>query len=81
MGELLYKIKELAKCRMFNLHGNMLRVKDDAMLVVINIRAVLKSPGAAIDRNGDYAVVLAGRMIDPSGITFILPAKKALGIA
>ena len=58
MGELLNKIKQLAKGGMIDAHGNMLRIKYNAVLVIINVRRILESPPACVNFNRNYAVVL-----------------------
>ena len=80
MRELLYKIKQLAEGRMLNPHRYMLRIKYDAMLIVIYIRRILESPLAAIDGHRNDAVVLAGGMIHTACITFIFTAQQAFRI-
>ena len=60
MRELLYEIKQLTEGRMLDFHRHMLRVKYDAVLIIIYIRRILESPLAAIDGHRNDAVVLAG---------------------
>ena len=81
MRELFYKIKQFGKCRPVDLHRNMLSVKYDAVLIVIYIRRILESPFSSVDSDGDDPVVLSGRMIQTSGIAFILHTELTLGIA
>ena len=81
MRELFYKIKQLGKCRPVDLHRNMLSVKYDAVLIIIYIRRILESPFSSVDGDGDDPVVLSGRMIQTSGIAFILHTELTLGIA
>ncbi len=80
MRKLLYKVKQLAEGVVLNLHGNMLRVEHDTMLIIIYIRRILKSPLAAVYGHGNDPVVLSRRMIYPSRITFILPTKQTFRI-
>ncbi len=80
MRELLHEIKQLAKCPSVDLHRDMLTVKNNTMLIVINIRGILKAPGVSLNRYRNNPVVLPGRMIHPSRIPFIFLTEKALGI-
>ena len=81
MGELLHEIEQLAERGMVYLHGHMLEIEHDAVLIIINIGRILEAPLAAVNRHGDDAVVLSGRMVDPARVALILPAEQALGIA
>lgn len=65
---------------LLNLHRNMLTVKDDAMLIVIHIWGILKSPGTVIYSDRNDSVILSGRMINSSCISFVLRAKKTFRI-
>ena len=58
----------------------MLAVEHDAVLVVVDIGAVLQIPCAAVDGQRDDAVVLAGGMIHPACIALVLHAELALGV-
>ena len=58
----------------------MLTVKDDAMLIVIHIWGILKSPGTVIYSDRNDSVILSGRMINSSCISFVLRAKKTFRI-
>ena len=80
MREKFYKIKKFNKGILLNLHRNMLTVKDDAMLIVIHIWGILKSPGAVIYSDRNESVILSGRMINSSCISFVLRAKKTFRI-
>ena len=80
MREKFYKIKKFNKGILLNLHRNMLTVKDDAMLIVIHIWGILKSPGAVIYSDRNDSVILSGRMINSSCISFVLRAKKTFRI-
>ena len=59
----------------------MLAVKYDAVLVIIYIRWILKSPVSAIDRDWNDTMVLTGRMIQTPCITFIFHTKLTLRIS
>ena len=58
----------------------MLAVEHDAVLVVVDIGAVLQIPCAAVDGQRDDAVVLAGGMVHPACIALVLHAELALGV-
>lgn len=81
MRELLYEIKQLTEGRMLNLHRHMLRVKYDAVLIIIYIRRILESPRSIIDCDRNNPVILPCRMINTSRISFIFRAKKTFRIA
>ena len=80
MGEGLDKIQQLFKGGLIDLHGNMLGIENDAMLVVINIGAVLQAPGLIADGNRHDPVIGTGRMVHASGITFVFHTQLALGV-
>ena len=71
MRKLLYKIEKLTEGIVLNLHGYMLTVKYDTMLIIVNIRRILESPGALIYFHRDNSMILSCRMIYPSCIAFI----------
>ena len=79
--ELLHKIEKLDKRVMLNLHRNVLAVKHDAVLIVINIRRILESPLVSLNRHRDNPVVLSCRMVYASRIPLIFHAELALGIS
>ena len=81
VGELLDKIKKLDKSRPVNLHGRMLPVKYDAMLVVIYIRRILEPPLAVVDGNPDHPVVVSRRMVQAPRIAFVFHTQQAFRIA
>ena len=81
MWKLLYKIKELAKRGMLDFHRNMLRIKNDAVLIVIYIWRILEAPPGTVDGHRNNAVVLACGMIYPACIAFIFLAEQALRIS
>ncbi len=81
MGKLLHKVEQLAESVSVNLHGNMLPVKDDTVLVIINIGRVLESPGIPLNGNRNNPVILSCRMIHPARIALIFPAEQTLRIA
>ena len=81
VGELLHKVQQLPEGGIFNLHGGVLLVEDDAMLVIVHIGAVLQAPGAIVDGHGNDPVILSGGMVHPSGVALVFHAQLALGIA
>ena len=80
VGELAHKVQQLAKAGPVDLHGGVLPVQADAVLVVVHIGGVLQKPGGAVDGDGDNAVVLPGGVIDPAGVALVLGAQLAPGI-
>ena len=80
VGEQPDKVKQLCKCVPVNLHGYVLSVKNDAVLVVVYIGRVLEAPLFPLDRDGDNAVVFPGGMVCPARIPFILHAELALRV-
>ena len=81
VGELADEVQLLAEGGAVDLHGDVLAVEDDAVLVIVDIGAVLEEPALPIDGDGDDPVILAGGMVHPAGVALILPAQLALGIA
>ena len=81
MRKQLNEIEQLDKSRPLNLHGNMFKVKDNAMFIVIYIRRILESPVGAVDLQRNDPVILSCRMIDSSCISDIFLAEQALGIS
>ena len=59
----------------------MFPVKNYAVLVIVYVRTVLQIVRLAAKCDGDYAVVLPCRMGQRAGISFVLAAQKAKGIA
>jgi len=56
-------------------------VQNDAVLVVVDIGAVLEEPVLLMDGDGDDPVVLPGGVVEPSGVALVLSAQQALRIA
>ena len=81
VGELLDEIQELAEGGAVDLHGHVRSVEDDAVLVVVDIGAVLEEPVLAVNGDGDDAVVLPGGVVHTARVALVLPAELALGIA
>ena len=79
--ELPDEIQQPAKGRPVDLHGGVGAVEDDAMLVIVDVGAVLEKPVLAVEGDGDDPVVLPGGVIEPARIAFILAAEGAAGIA
>lgn len=59
----------------------MLRVKADAMLVIINIRGKLHKPRGVVYSDRNNSVISPRRMVKPTLITFVFGAKLTFGIA
>ena len=81
VGEQTHKIQQLAEGRPLNFHGGVLVVEHDAVLVVVDIGAVLQIPCAAVDGQRDNTVVFAGGMVHPACIALVLSAELALGVS
>ena len=80
VGEELHEIQELPEGGPLDLHGGVLAVEDDAVLVVVDVGAVLEEPVLAVDGHGDHPVVLPGGMVHPACVALVLPAELALGV-
>ncbi len=80
MRKLLYKIKQLTECIVFNFHRNMFGVKHNTVFIIIYIRRILESPSAAIDRHRYYSMILPCRMVNTTRISFILNTEQAFRI-
>ena len=70
-----HKVQELAEAGAVDLHGRVLGVKDDAVLVVINVGRVLEVPAAFVDGKRDNPMVLPRRVVEPSGIALVFGAQ------
>ena len=81
MRELADEIKYLGQGLLVHLHGLMLLVQHDAMLVEIGVGTVLQVELLPCQLNGHDAVGLAGREVDAPGIADILLAEHAGGVA
>ena len=79
--ELAHKIEQLRERIRRDAHRRVLVGKHDAVLVVINVRAVLQIPGLAAQLDGHDAVVLPRGEIHAPGIADILDAQHAFRIA
>ena len=80
MGEHPGEVQELLKGGAVDLHGDVLGIEDDAVLVVVDIRAILQTPVRAADLKGNDAVVCPGGMVHPSGVALVLFTQLALGV-
>jgi hypothetical protein len=58
----------------------MLRIKDDAVFVIINVGRILEEPSRIVDGNGNNAVILTGGGVDATGVALVFLTKGALGI-
>ncbi len=81
VGELGDKIQLLAEGGRINFHGDMGPVKEDAVLVVVDIGGILEEPILAVDGHRDDPQVLAGGVVHPAGVPLVFPAELALGVA
>ena len=80
MRKLLYKVKKFHVCIMLNLHRNMPAVEHDAVLIVVHIRRILKSPLISLNCDWNDSVILPCWMIYPAGIALIFHAELTLRI-
>ena len=78
--EQCYEIQQLAESSPLDLHGGVLAVEHDAVLVVVDVGAVLQIPRAVVDGQRDDAVILAGGVVHPARIALILHAELAFGV-
>ncbi len=65
VGELLNEVQQLVEGSFVDLHRGMMPVQNDAVLVIVDVGAVLEEPVLLIDGNGDDPVVLPGGMVEP----------------
>ena len=81
VGELLHEVQQLPEGCPVDLHGDVPAIKDDAVLVVVDIGGILEEPFAVVDGDGDDPVVPPGGMVHPARVALIFPAELALGVA
>ena len=81
MGHLTYKVKQLFEGAAADLHGGVLAVEDDAVLLIIGVGGILHIPILTSQFDGHNTVILAGREIAASAVSGIFHAKHALRIA
>lgn len=81
VGELRHKVKNLGQRLLVHLHGLVLLVEHDAMLVEVGIGAVLQVELLARQRNGHNAVGLPRGEVDAPGIADILLAEHTGRVA
>ena len=81
MGEQTHKIQQLAEGRPLDLHGGVLVVEHDAVLVVVNVGAVLQIPRAVVDGQRDDAVVFARGVVHAACVALVLRTQLALGVS
>ena len=81
VGEQTHKIQQLAEGCPLDLHGGMLVIEHDAVLVVVNVGAVLQIPRAVVDGQRDDAVIFARRVVHAAGVALVLHAQLALGVS
>ena len=80
MREEFDKVKQFRKCIPVDLHRNVLAVKYDTVLVVVNIRGILEAPFLALDRDRDDPVVFSCGMVCPSGISLVFHTELTFWI-
>ena len=80
VGEQAHEVQQLAEGGALDLHGGVQIIEHDAVLVVVDVRAVLQVPRAVVDGERDDAVVLAGGVVHAACIALVLSAELALGI-
>ena len=81
MREQLHKIKQLYKGVVFDFHGNMLGIENNAVFIIVNIRGVLEAPLTAVDGDRNNPVVLSCGMVYASCIAFIFHTQLAFGVS
>ena len=81
VGQLPHEGKELLEGAAADLHGGMLGVEDDAVLLIISIGRILDVPVLIGQLDGHHAVILSGREVAAAAITGVFNAQHALGIA
>ncbi|MNJ46717.1 hypothetical protein D3C77_418550 [compost metagenome] len=74
MRELCRKIQQTLKGIPRQLHRHMIMMEDDAMLIVVYVRRVLKQPRLIVQFDRNHPQILPCRVINSSGITYIFPA-------
>ena len=72
----LYKVKKIAESFRADFHRLMLVAKDNAVLVVIDIRRILKPEHSSVQLNRNDSVGLARGMVYASCIAFVFLAQK-----
>ena len=80
VGEEGHEVQQFAEGGTLDLHGGVLAVEHDAVLVVVDVGAVLQIPRAVVDGQRDDAVILAGGVVHPARIALVLHAELALGV-
>ena len=81
VGEQTHKIQQLAEGCPLDLHGCMLVIEHDAVLVVVNVGAVLQIPCAVVDGQRDDAVVFARGVVHAACVALVLHAQLTLGVS
>ena len=81
MRENINKGQKLFENRIVNLHRNVGRIQRNAMLVIVNIRRILKLPELAVYLYRHNPVVLPCGKIKPAGIALALRTQRTRGIS
>ena len=77
MRELLHELEEPLERHAADLHGDVLLGQHNAVLVVVDVRAVLRVPRLTREREGDEADGLARGVVEPAGVAQVLGAELA----
>ena len=80
VGQEIQKIKELLEHRCVDLHGDVLLVESDAVLVVVAVGGILQLPRLIMNANADRPQILPCRMSRRSGKAGVLRTELTLGI-
>ena len=81
VGELCHKVENLGQCLFVHLHGLVLVMQHDAMLMEIGIGAVLQVELLPCERDGYDAVGLARGEVDAARVADVLLAEHAGRVA
>ena len=77
----LDELKQPAEGHWIDLHRHMILFQQDAVLLIVGVRAVLQIPVLALQMHRDLSQVLPCRMIEASRVAHVFRAKQALRIA
>ena len=80
VGELLHEVQQLPERGSVDLHGGVLPVEDDAVLVVVDVGAVLEEPVLLVDGHRYDPQILPCGVVYPPRVPLVLPAEQTLGI-
>ena len=80
VGELLHEIHDLAQGAAIHLHGGVILVQDDAVLIEVDVGAVLEIPRLTAQLHRHDAVGLPRGEVDAPRVADVLPAEHTLGV-